>query len=73
MSGDQNLQLAERLLRDTSYIILSSAILLEKHYTYEDESDHNEDKSMAEDKSTAAAGLPFGTEGCTEGEKQIWT
>lgn len=65
----QNLQLAERLLRYTSYIILSCAILLEKHYEYEDEPDHSEDKRMAADKSTAATGLPFGIEGCTGGEK----
>lgn len=69
----QNLQRAERLLRYTSYIILSCATLLEKHYIYEDGPDRSEDERMAGDELTAATGLPFGTAGCTEGEKQIWT
>lgn len=73
MSVDKKLQPVERLLRHTSYIILSSAMFLEKCYTYEDETDHNEDKSVAGNKSTTARGIPFGIEGCIEAEKQIWT
>lgn len=73
MSVDKRLQPVERLLRHTSYIILSSAMFLEKCYTYEDETNHNEDKSVAGNKSTTARGIPFGIEGCIEAEKQIWT
>ena len=74
VSVNNKLQPVERFLRYTSYIILSSPLLSEKCYTYQDETDHNDDEIMTGYKSIIGTrDLPFGTGGCIAAWELIWT